>query len=146
MDLTHRSTRVAAFVECGQDCHLVPRLAIEVVPLVEALEGRWHPLHRRMRWLHDIDRCPLRLGVVGEVGPDQTAIPGPVVFGIGGGVNPDESISGLDEALHRPLLLGIEDVFGSAEKHDHLVFDKGALGEDRCVLRCSDGEAVFLSE
>jgi hypothetical protein len=53
--------------------------------------------------------------------PDHLVVPGPVVFGVRRGVDPDEAAARLDVALERGLLLVVEDVARGAQEDHHLV-------------------------
>src|SRR5699024_5802154 len=96
--LAHRVAAwvVGVLVEGSQHVHVAPRVFLKRVPLIEAF-----PLRRQMRRggmsrVFDHDRCVLLGGVTGEVGTDQVAVPGPVVFGVAGGVHAGIAATVLD--------------------------------------------------
>ena len=75
-------------------------------------------------------RGELHGGMVHEVGADQTAIPGPVVLGVGGRVDADEPVSRADVAFQRLFFAGAEDVPGRIEKHDDVEVVEACVEED----------------
>ena len=73
-------------------------------------------------------------GVTLEVRPDEPPVPGPVVLGVGRGVNPDEAAPFLDVPLEGGLLLVVQYVAGRGEKDDDVKRRKPCVGEDPGVL------------
>ena len=53
--------------------------------------------------------------------PSMSVYPFPVIFGIGGTVDTNESLAGLDETFEGALLFLIEDVAGGEQEDDHIV-------------------------
>src|SRR4051794_35297925 len=99
MVVAHGPAVVAVLVDTHQHTHLCARRRAEVVPLVGA-----HPLLRQVasrsvRGVDDTYRRRLNRGMTAKIGTHQLSVPGPVVFGIGSGMNADKSTAAADEAL-----------------------------------------------
>src|SRR5690606_14412754 len=96
--------RVALFVERQEHIHATARVHDETVPLVvqhpraRQVPSGWmtRVLHHQGGWLD--------LWVGTKVGSYQTAVPGPIVFGVRGGMDADVAAPRLDEAFESALL------------------------------------------
>lgn len=120
------------------------RIAIEVVDFVEARELRLEMFGCRVKGIlrryvdaHGQERMAL------EVGADEAPVPRPCVLGVGRRMDADEAAPGLDEALHRPLLLGVEDVAGGVDEGDHLEAFQQIVGEEGRVFGHRDADPLF---
>ena len=115
--------------------HLAARVGAEVVPLVGALPARLEARGGGVRGVLDLDGRGRRARrVVGEVGADQLAVPGPVVLGVRGRVDAGEPAAALDVALEGALLGLVEHVTGGGEEDDDLVLGEVRVGEGAGVL------------
>src|SRR6476620_6774173 len=94
----------------------------------------------------DVDGRLLDGGMREEVGAEQAAIERPVVLGVGGGMDPGPAASAADVALERILLSGPQDVAGGVEEDDGVERTQALRGEDPCILRRADREAVRPAE
>ena len=97
---------VRALVERREHVHAAARVGAERVPLVETLPALRQVAGRRVLAVGDLDGRVLVRRVALEVGADQPAVPGPVVLGVGGGVDAGEAAAGLDVVLECRLLGG----------------------------------------
>ena len=82
----------------------------------------------------------------GEPGTHQVAVEGPAVFGVGGGVHPDEPSPGSHLGLEGGLLGVVEDIAGRVEEDDHLVLAEVRRRESVGVLGGGDREAVGAAQ
>jgi hypothetical protein len=80
------------------------RVAAEVVPFIGALPDRRQVPCRWVDGILDTDRCGLDFGVACEIGADEPTIPGPLILGVAGRVDPDEPAASSDVALEGSLL------------------------------------------
>ena len=92
-----------------------------------------------MRRRDHVERGLLDLGVRLEVGPDERAVPGPVDFGVAGGVDSEPAPAALDVGPERGLRGRVQHVAGRVEEDDG-----GDVGPQRAevgrVLGRRDGE------
>jgi hypothetical protein len=72
-----------------------------------------------MRSIHYLQCRGLDRRMFQEVRTDQVAVPRPLIFRVGGGVNTDEAAPMTDEALERRMLIGIEHRTSGVEEDDH---------------------------
>ena len=134
--------RVRRLVEGREDVDVAARVRLEVVPLVEALPALGQAGRRGVVVVGDLHGRVLVLGMVLEVGADQLAVPGPVVLGVRGGVDPSEAATSLDVGLERRLLLGVQDVAGRGEEDDGVVLLERLGSEVGRVLGVVDGDPL----
>ena len=78
----------------------------------------------------------------GEVRAHQIAVPIPLVFGVGRGVDPHVAVAGGDVVLERVLLLGCQDIARGREEHDRVVLGEIRRRERGRILGGVDLEAV----
>src|SRR6266852_860156 len=98
-----------------------------------------------MGWVNDVNggRNYMRMSMHAvKVGSDQLSIPGPVIFGIAGGMHAGVSSTVLDVSLEGGLLVGIQNVAGGEQKNDGIIAREVGIGENRCVFREVDGGAL----
>ena len=94
----------------------------------------------------DVDGGLLDRGMRPEVGADEPAVEGPVVLGVGGGVDPDPAAAVADVGAEGALPTRGEHVPGGAEEDDGVIAAQ-ALGRERSrVLGRGDREAVRAAE
>src|SRR5712692_4039444 len=77
-----------------------------------------------------------------KVGSNQLPIPGPVILGIAGGMHAGVSSTMLDVSLEGGLLVGIQNVAGGQQKNHGVIAREVGVGENRCVFRKVDGDAL----
>src|SRR5216684_1305807 len=77
-----------------------------------------------------------------KVGSDQLPVPGPVIFGIAGGMHAGVSSTMLDVSLEGGLLAGIQNVAGGEQKNDGIIAREVGSGENRCIFRKVNGDAL----
>ena len=136
---------VAGFIERGQ--HLDVGVDVfETVPFVEAAPAFGQETRRLVGFVEHVDARLLLFGVTLKLSTYQFVVPGPVVLRIGSGVDAHKSAPGLDVALKRHLLIGIEDVAGRAEKHHGAVVFEAVLREIRRVFGCIHPEVSLLPQ
>ncbi len=94
----------------------------------------------------DLDQRRLDARVAGEVGPDQLAVEGPLIFGIGRGMDADIATAAADPLLEQLLLRRGEHVLGGVEKHHHLMFLQFRCSEPCRIFRHLDVKTKLLAE
>src|SRR5713101_4294845 len=77
-----------------------------------------------------------------KVGSDQLPIPGPVILGIAGGMHASISSPVLDVSFEGRLLVGIQNVAGGQQENDGVIAREVGIGENRCIFRKVDGDAL----
>ena len=102
--------------------------------------------HGGVAGFEDVDRSLLLLGVAEKVGAGQFVVPGPVVLGVGGGVDAHPVAPGLHEAAQFDLLLAIQNITRRIQEDDEVVLLQILLGEDGSVLGRIDAEALLLPQ
>lgn len=63
----------------------------------------------------------LNLGMTAEIGTDQLFVPGPLILGIGGGMDAHKPLPRADILLKDRLLLRVEHILGGAEENHGLI-------------------------
>ena len=71
-----------------------------------------------MRSIRDTQCCLLDGRVTREVATNESSVPMPVVFGVGGGMNAGKAASGLDESLQVDFRGTMENVPGRVQEDD----------------------------
>src|SRR5205085_2605138 len=122
-------------VEGRQDMHCAARIAAEIVPFVSAFPFGGQAFGRRMVGVCDMDRRALDLGVAGEPGANEPAVPRPSIFRVTRRVDADKAAAGTDISLKGGLLARIEDIPGRVEEDDDLVSSQRGVAEPRGVFR-----------
>src|SRR6478609_193913 len=117
---------VAALVEREQDVHLRPWIALEGVPLVRAVPRIRQPGRRRAGSVFHDHVGGLNRWVLAKIGPDEPAVPGPVVLRVRRRVNADEAFARADEALEGRLL-GVVEHVARRTQENHRVVSREAL-------------------
>ncbi|MEN9358489.1 MAG: hypothetical protein RL095_24 [Verrucomicrobiota bacterium] len=93
-----------------------------------------------------VDGGVLLGGVGGELAADEAGVPGPVVFGVGCGVNAGVAAAGLDVGLEGLLLFAVENIHGGGEEDDAAEALELGAGESGGVLGGFHREAVLGAE
>src|SRR5947209_12681818 len=93
--------------------------------------------------VRDVDRRPLNLGVAGEPGADETAVPRPPILRVARRVNAGKAAAGTDVSLKRGLLPRVEDIAGRVEEYDHLVPSQHRVAESGGVFRAVHRKTVL---
>src|SRR5690606_29329414 len=83
--------------------------------------------------------------MVGEIGAHQPAIPFPVVFRIGGGMNPYKSSAGLDVSLKRGFLCSIQYVPRRVQKDYSRILFQAVVIENGRIFSGIHRESLFLA-
>lgn len=96
--------------------------------------------------VNHVDRGFLDVGVGFEIGTDEFSVEGPVVFGIGGGMDADKAPALFDVGFKGLFLFGVEDVAGCGEEDDGSEFFEVVGGELVGVFGGGYGEVVVGSE
>ena len=81
-----------------------------------------------------------------EVGSHKFAVPGPVVFGIGSGVDANITTTCMDIAFKSGLLAVIEYFASSEEEDDGVVLFEVGVSEGGGIFGEVDGNVMFSSE
>ena len=118
-----------------------------VVPLVATLPGVGEVLCRKVGFVEHLHGGVPHVGVVGvaiEVGAYQLAIPGPVIFGVGSGVNTHKATTGLNPPVHLQLLGIVQHIARGIEKNNDVVVFQGLLGELLAIFCGVDNEIIFF--
>ena len=122
---------------------------LEVVELVFALEVRGEPFRRHVRRVEYAVAAFADVGITRmavEVRARQSAVPRPVVLGVGGGVHADVSAPRLDVALEDVLLRRIQHVARRTQEDDGAIARQVFLREGAGILRRVDRESILLAE
>src|SRR5205085_5940365 len=86
------------------------------------------------------------VGMTIEPGAGESAVPRPVILGVGGGMNSDVSTTSLDVALEIVLLCGVQYVAGGVQEDDCAVACQIFRGESARVFSRVDREPILLPE
>jgi len=92
--------------------------------------------------LHEDFRL-LYLGMMGEVGADESSVPWPVVFGIARRMDAQIPATVADVVLEGMLLGGVEDVARRAQEYDDVISRECIRREHAGVFREPDREPAF---
>src|SRR5690349_2685264 len=120
---------------------------LEIVELIRALPFVGKRIGRRVFVVdrQEIGGSHVRVvGVAGEIGAGQFAIPRPIVFRVGGGVYAQVSATRLDEAFKIVLLLLVEHIAGGAQEDHGVVTLQVLFIEVRRILGGVYGNVVFF--
>ena len=141
----HGGALVTVGIEVGEHLDMLGKL-LEVVPLVGAGPLLWQVCGGRMLLVLDLDQRRLDARVAGEVSPDQLAVEGPLIFGIGRGMDADIATAAADPLLEQLLLRRGEHVLGGVEKHHHLMLLQFRCSEPCRIFRHLDVKTKLLAE
>jgi len=94
----------------------------------------------------DDDPGGLDRGVALEIGPDEAAVPGPVVLGVGGAMDAEEALAGSVPGLEGGLLRLVEDIAGGVQEDRRVESGEALGGELGGVLGGVEGKAVLGGE
>src|ERR1051326_9324411 len=127
--------------------HLAARVKVEIVPFVSPNPGRRQLGGGRIGCVFDSDGGLLNCGVAHKICASQVSIPGPIVKGIGSGVNAPPSAARLDVMLERVKLGRVgEDITGGVEENHSLILTQVCICKAASVFRGINSKVVARTQ
>lgn len=77
-----------------------------------------------------------------EVGSNQLPVPGPVIFGVAGGMHASVSSAMLNVVHKGGLLSGIQNMAGGQQENDGIIAREVSTGKNRRIFREIDGDIL----